>query len=259
MSDKVDVKTVYDTLVYHRTQFFKESCNWVWSYPRHEVCLADDCLSAQVLPDACVVPFKEGSRAKDPDRFSRDALVLQEYLIDNPNDPRAIFYLAQSYSDAQEYSKALETIENIFDSNPWDEERWVSLLRKARWSKIYNADDPTFVVYYLEAYNLRPIRAEPLYDLAVYYREKKMWSLALLFAQKGLNLSYPSDDILFVEKDIYDWKLKSEVATASFNLGEEEKAVTLAKEILQQPNLPTGERVRLENNITRYAKVKQEG
>ena len=83
--------------------------------------------------------------------------------------------------------------------------------------------------------------------------------VALLFAQKGLNLSYPSDDILFVEKDIYDWKLKSEVATASFNLGEEEKAVTLAKEILQQPNLPTGERVRLENNITRYAKVKQEG
>ena len=67
----------------------------------------------------------------------------------------------------------------------------------------------------LSAYNLRPTRAEPLYELARYYREKKGYAMASLFAKAGVQTPLPSDR-LFVVESVYSWRLLDELAVATF-------------------------------------------
>lgn len=254
---RVDVATVFGAFVYYRIQFFKESCGWEWFYPCHEICMSKEPTTMQKLSNVCIIPTQEGDRAKDPKRFMRDALLFENFLIDNPKDSRAIYYLAQSYGDAGQPDKALEAIERIFDSTTWNEEEWSSRFRKARWSQMCHPESLDFINYYLEAYNTRPSRVEPLFYLLLYYASKKMWNVARLLGEEALKISYP-DDILFVEKNIYDWRLKSELASVHYNLKNYEKALELSTELLRTPSLPTVEATRLESNIKKYKDWRKE-
>ena len=44
-----------------------------------------------------------GSRAH---KFERDRVLLEEALADDPDDPRTLFYLAQTYADLGDFERA---------------------------------------------------------------------------------------------------------------------------------------------------------
>ena len=39
------------------------------------------------------------------EKYLRDAKLLLDHLKENPNDPRSLFYLAQSYRDAENWKE----------------------------------------------------------------------------------------------------------------------------------------------------------
>jgi hypothetical protein len=67
----------------------------------------------------------------------------------------------------------------------------------------------------LVAYEMRPTRAEPLHELARYFRRKKAYGKALIFAKAGIHTPRPNDR-LFVAQNVYDWQLFDELAVAAY-------------------------------------------
>ena len=68
----------------------------------------------------------------------------------------------------------------------------------------------------LKAYETRPTRAEPLWELARHFRIKDMPHAALLFADRAMQIEYPKGDLLFVEDTVYRHGVRQEYAIAAY-------------------------------------------
>jgi len=149
------------------------------------------------------------------EKFLRDARLFEAELARNPNHARSQFYLAQSYRDANHLERALEEYKKRASmENGWDEERFIAQLEAGRLCLLLDKPEAVVLSELLSAYALRPTRAEPLYELARYYREKGGYAMATLFAKAGVGTARP-DDRLFVLESLYSWRMLDELAVAA--------------------------------------------
>ena len=149
------------------------------------------------------------------DKFDRDANLLSEALKTEPDNARYWFYLAQSYRDAGRIEQAASAYARRASMGGWAEEVWQARLQYARCLRSLG-DESGFIAAALAAYNDRPWRAEPLYDLAKHYRENGKNSTSLLFSDKAMLVPFPNNDILFVESWIYKWGIKEEFSICAY-------------------------------------------
>ena len=147
-------------------------------------------------------------RANRKDKFERDVQLLSRGWSASQSR-RYWFYLAQSYRDAGRTAEAAEAYAKRAAMGGWDEEVWYAGLQRARCLRDLR-DEAGFLREALAALNQRPRRAEPLYDLARFYRERGMNEASALFAEAGLALPWPEHDILFLEDFVYTAGLQEE-------------------------------------------------
>ena len=153
-------------------------------------------------------------------KYGKHANWLRKWLVDHPEDTRSQFYLAQSYRDSRQYDKAIEEYEKrIAQVGGWDEERAFSATQIARILRD-TGKDPTQA--FLRAYEMRPTRAEPLYELAMWLRDEKQkrFALAVIVARRASELPLPENDALFLTPDVYQWGALQELAIASYWSGD---------------------------------------
>lgn len=167
----------------------------------------------------CVDPHKanfldHADGANRVKKFKRDIVLLKKSLDKNPNDERAMYYLAQSYRDAGKPDKAAKWYKKRVAAGGWDEEVWSAQYSYAHCLKDMG-DEAGFIRELLVSYNLRPIRAEALYDLAKHYREKGDNPAGALFSEAGMAIPKPKD-ALFVNDYVYDVGCREEFAITAF-------------------------------------------
>ena len=196
----------------------------------------------------------------DPvEKYSRDAEMLDSAL-NNEDDPyydpknvRYQFYLAQSYFDSQQWEKAEEAYQKRIEMGGWEEEIWfsyfriaiVKAIRQSPWSEVKEA--------YLDAWNFRPSRAEPLYEIARVYRSMEKPRLAWFYAKQGCEIPYPQNDILFIGQDVYDWKMLDEFGSTAFYAGDFHNGYQACNMLLQKLHMiPEEHHKRIQDNFNSY-------
>lgn len=230
-----------------------------WEGPVHNylVELQDAPPRREVRKDAWIV-YHDAQGAKShgvtqEEKFLRDARLLEAELERNPNDARSRFYLAQSYRDAEQYERALEHYKKrAAMEDGWDEERFMAQLEVGRVCMQLQKSESSILSELLAAYALRTTRAEPLFELARYYRQKGGYAMATLFAKAGLQTPRP-DDRLFVIDSIYSWRLLDELAVGAHWVGDYATTVSACQTLLELPergvDIPEHEIERIRDNL----------
>jgi glycosyltransferase involved in cell wall biosynthesis len=173
-----------------------------------------DVPSAGCIPESEAFFIDHADGANRPDKFKRDIRLLKEGLKKEPNNVRYFFYLANSYRDAGSPHKAIEWYKRRIEAGGWDEEVWNAQFCLAHCYKTMG-NEAEFIRNLLIAYNMRPSRAESLYDLAHFYRDKGQNAPAALFAEAGMTIPH-SNDALFVNDFVYEAGLKEEFSISAF-------------------------------------------
>lgn len=193
-------------MAYYNVRLLRKNSKALYHGVTHEYVDVGD--QAQ-LPDDVWEFTDHATGSTRGEKYERDTRLLEGYLVEHPNDARSLFYLAQTERDAGRFEKAIEHYTLRIAAGGWEEEVWYSRLQIARCYRALG-NEASFVSFALSAYNARPSRAEPLYELAKYFREKKdQQQTGWLFAQAGAKIAYPKD-LLFVEQYIHDWGFTEE-------------------------------------------------
>jgi tetratricopeptide (TPR) repeat protein len=176
-------------------------------------------------------PTRQG-KEKSQCRWVRDRdLLLKEYEK-NPNNVRTLFYLGQTYACLGDWENACVWYKKRCDLNGWDEESFSAHYNLAQaYDALGDWDHAEY--YYLQAASMRPTRAEPLVQLAQHYWNVSHYELCFLYAQRAIEVAYPHNDILFVEKTLYDCTRFDLLGRAAWHLGKfelGEKAILQALE-----------------------------
>jgi glycosyltransferase involved in cell wall biosynthesis len=192
------------------------------------------------------------------EKYSRDAVILEEAMKEDPTNTRHQFYLAQSYFDSQQWEKADQAYQKRVEMGGWEEEVFYSLYRVAMIAAIVNKPFTEIKEKFLMAWNYRPIRAEPLYQISKLYRMINQPRLAYLYAKMAKDMPYPAFDILFIDEDVYKWQIDDEIAATSFYLHRYDEGVAACESLIANPHYPEAEKARMQQNLDAYKKKMEE-
>ena len=176
-------------------------------------------------------------------RFDEARTLATAILAETPDDPRTLFYLAQTQRDRGEPEAARQLYRRRAELGGWDEEVFYSRYQQALMEDALGLPEATETLQ--QAWDIRPVRAEPLYQLARINRLRRRHHLAWIFATLAAATPRP-EDVLFVENWVYHWAARFERADAAWRIGEHELSAELCVELLNEGHLPDDHREHLE-------------
>lgn len=248
--------------VWFRNQVFKtgKDINWRYIGILHEYAdcdIKEERKTIKVEGDYHIVARTEGSERNEGitpvEKYSKDAELLVEALKDEPDNHRYQFYLGQSYFDSQQWEKAYHAYADRVKSGGWEEEQWYSAYRMAICCSIMERPWAETAQHYLQAYNMRPSRAEPLWQLArIHRQERNEPRIAYLYAKTACEIQYPETDILFISAEIYQWQALDEFAAAAFYAHDFLRGYNACESLLKNEHVPNNERERIVRNLETY-------
>ncbi len=208
-------------------RLLRSDYEWFYVGRTHEFLSCTTPYSQERLPELVIEDHADGGSRGE--KYERDRRLLEATLIENPDDARAMLYLALTLRSLNETDAAIEMFQRRIAQGGWDQEVFYSLYQVGQLLLPTNPD--AAILQFLTAWNFRPSRAEPLLELARMHRQRGQYALCELYATKGLSLP-PSTDSAFVHTEAQDWGLRFELAIAWFHLGRIPEALELNNQLL---------------------------
>jgi tetratricopeptide (TPR) repeat protein len=169
--DRYGVWMQINNLRYHNSRLFKLNRRWTYEGVLHEFPTSSESWNESFLDKMVITTPRDGARSKNPHKYAEDAETLEKELVAmgdlalaNPSyalSTRYRFYLAQSYRDSGNDTKALENYLIRAEQGGglnW-EEIYVSLLEAARAMDRMGMHQDAERTY-LKAHHTWPDRAE---------------------------------------------------------------------------------------------------
>ena len=235
-------------LRYSRTCLISTKHSWRYEGVLHEYLECDNEYKIEHVTGLNVLCTTEGARSKNPRKYHDDAAVLEAALIEEPDNLRYMFYLAQSWRDAEEPEKALQAYQQRASFKGWDEEDWYAMYQVARLMDKTGKPEFDTVSAYLRAYKARPDRAESLMWLGIYLHGKGRWANAKSMFTIAVKIPFTKDR-LFVENDCYIWRRYDEFALSLYYQNAKQQAKTIWEVLLKTGRIPKDHMTRINSNI----------
>jgi glycosyltransferase involved in cell wall biosynthesis len=166
----------------------------------------------------------------------------------DPVDARWVFRVAQSCTYFGDQVNARKFYARRVEMGGQDEEVYFSMFRIAELMANLGEPWPGIQDAYLRAWEFRPTRAEPLYEIARRYRIDQRYRLGYHFAKRAAEIPLPEDDVIEVRAEIYGWRAADEQAVCASWIAKRAEAFTLCRRVLARPDIPDEDRQRITGN-----------
>jgi glycosyltransferase involved in cell wall biosynthesis len=266
--DSYKIKIRLNSLAYYRTQLVRGNQDWKYVGVLHEyisgptdVKIEEEFLEYTEM-HASVSGHNRDIKGKE--KYHNDALTFERALITTPKEDlpidlerRYVFYQAQSYRDAGMFERSIEAYQRRSDLGGWAEEVYISKYWIARQKQSMGKSDNEIIDAYLQAWEYRPNRLEALYHLIKFLGSKKRYALAFALSSIGMKTG-PCSDILFVEDDIWKWRMPDEYSVLAYYNGNAQEAYNTTEIIIKSSvfgTLPPMEKDRVMKNMEFYTKA----
>ncbi len=234
-----------EPLEYRIKRLVRGDRTWHYVGATHEYIEAEGPETVATLDAIVVHHHADGGTRKD--KFTRDLRLLEAELAKDDGNTRALFYLAQTHRDLGHLEDAIELYSRRARMGGWEEEVFYSLYQVGV-LKAQAGDWSAAVPWLLDAWNYRPSRVEPLYHLALGYRNRFAYQAAYLFALRGIDRPMPKD-VLFVEAWIYRWASLFELSISAYYVGAVKEAIDAGQRLLRIEELPPEYRSQAQRNL----------
>jgi FkbM family methyltransferase len=197
-----------------------------------------------------IVSTREGARSQDPEKYRKDAALLEKALqteMDEFLRSRYTFYLARSYENAGEKELALKAFLRRATLGHWTEEIFMSLHSAGHLEEQLGRPVEEVIARFMWASKVAPTRAEALHAASRVCRENKRFAEGYDYARRGLAIPSPADG-LFVVPWIYDYGLLDEFAVNACGSEHYEDCLEACARLLREGKIPAEMRERVENN-----------
>lgn len=244
---------------WYRAQLFNLGRKkWWYEEPLHEYAVCEQPMNVHKLEgDYAWEVRTEGCRAResngdDREKYRKDYYFLKKYLEENPTNVRTQFYLAQSAFDAHMFDIAEQEYEKRAKMGGWIEEVFYSWMRVGICREVLEKPVESVIDAFLKAHEVLPVRSEPFWQMSCIYRKHERPRNAFIMACHGLSIPMPTDNILFVDTNVYTWGILDEVATTAAHVGKFHMGLAACDKLLSEPHLPEDQRERVKANRQLY-------
>ncbi len=193
---------------------------------------------------------REGARGQDPDKYRKDAALLERALAKEKDAflrTRYTFYLARSYHHAGNNAAALKAYMKRTKMGGWAEEVFISHYSAGKLQEALGRPFDEVIATYRRASTAAPKRAEALHAASKLCRENKKWTEGYQYAVRGLRIPMPAEG-LFVESWIYDYGLLDELAVNAYWTERYQECLDACRRLLDEGKLPEDQRDRVKKN-----------
>lgn len=236
---------------YYNTRLIRASLPWQCVGVTHEYwSCKTPCRESKL--DTISIDDREDGGSK-ADKFERDVKLLTQGLQDEPGNVRYMFYLAQSYKSLNKYDDSIKWYKTRIEKGGWNEEVWYSKFMIGQCLQELGKWDDALASY-LDAYQYNPDRAEPLHQIAKYYRMNNQNHLAYLFAKEGREIPYPKQQILFISYPVYDYLFDEEISIAAYYTPFKEDGFAAANRLALKKDVPYYIKEQAYKNMLFYVK-----
>lgn len=231
-----------------RPSLISTRLRWKWTGVLHESLNTKIAKNSGLITgiSTVVVDNAPSGRFKDPQKYIKDAITLENALKSEPENSRYMFYLAQSYAAAENLERALECYEKRTCMPSDDEQETFFAVYNVGQIREKLGDNKGALDYFFKAYALRPTRAEPLFRAAVVHRKMGNVEKAYALSKLALKIERPLDNC--VEHITYDYAILIEYANCALLTGKWKEGLDACNQLLANPRLPSNIRHHVENN-----------
>lgn len=245
--DSYDVQ-VTGGIEYYFPYIIKSDFGWRYVGATHEYLSAPLNVTGTSARLAGVKFHHHGDGGSKSEKYTRDLALLEAALLESPNDPRTLFYLAQTRQSLGDYSGAIAAYRSRIEAGGWEEEIFWSMYQIA---EIYNklGDWSMALSGYLLAWDYRPARIEPIVRASMGLRELGAHNTAFALLDRAKSTVDTSSERLFIERWMYDWAFDFEWAISAWWVGRKDEARAIWQELLLREDLPETYRTSIEANL----------
>ena len=185
-----------DDSEYVSNRIVKTDRNLRYIYKIHEVITNDNNKNVIVPMDKSrILDYRcDYMETRTMNRKQYDIQLLFEELEEDPNDPRHLYYLGQTYNVIGNFEKAYEYfIKRVEHPNEGFLQEKIDACFEAARNANFKLNKPWFIceALYLKAYEMDKTRPDSLYFVGIHYNEAKNYEKAFFYFKEAFRLGYP--------------------------------------------------------------------
>jgi glycosyltransferase involved in cell wall biosynthesis len=241
LPDECMVRIPSQEFDYRLPLLVRSDLDWRYEGVTHEYLTTDDEHTRANVDHLIVHHHLDGGTRAE--KFERDLKLLADSDL---GDPRNVFYLAQTHRDLGSSAEAIHWYCRRAGMGGFEEEafyaefQWgVGLAEVGEWDRALDI--------LMLAWQRRPQRLEPLYEIVSRLRILGRYRAAHAFAVQGLGKE-PPDDILFVSPWVYRYGLLFEFSIVAYWVGDHRASLEACDRLLEMDDLPEPYREQTERN-----------